>query len=235
MVYEIAGLKVLFKNKYKFTNAYCEKYLAEDQNSYDLVAEATDEEFEEEKKQSPIKNDGYIENICLYRSLCLRLPDFDRFLLHASIVEKDGVAYAFLGKSGAGKSTHSRLWLKYIDGARILNGDKPIIFYDGKEFIAYGTPWNGKEGMGYNGSAKLKALCFIEQAKENKIERLTTSEVATRVFTQLLLPSDEKNAAKTLELVDKFITNIPAFVLKCDISEEAAKLSYRELSKAENF
>ena len=233
MVYEIAELKILIKNRYNFTTKFCEKYLSSDQEHYDLVAEVTEEELKEEKKLSPNFSDGYIENVCLYRALCRQLPDFDRFLLHASVLEKDGNGYAFLGKSGAGKSTHSRLWIKYIEGVKILNGDKPIISFDGESFIAHGTPWNGKEGLGFNGKAKLKTLCFIEQAKKNEIERITTSEVATRIFTQLLLPTDEKNAARTLELIDKLITSVPAYVMKCDVSEEAAKVSFGELSKVE--
>ena len=35
-------------------------------------------------------------------------------LIHASAVEKDGKGYAFLGRSGTGKSTHSLLWIKNI-------------------------------------------------------------------------------------------------------------------------
>ena len=34
--------------------------------------------------------------------------------IHASVVMKGGKAFAFLGKSGTGKSTHSRMWLENI-------------------------------------------------------------------------------------------------------------------------
>ncbi|MBQ7642458.1 MAG: hypothetical protein IJS67_01005 [Clostridia bacterium] len=223
MIYDIAGLRVLIKNRYSFTDRFCSGYLASG-DDYDLIAEVTREEFEEEKKSSEGFSDGYVENICLYRSFCRQLPIHNRFLFHSCVVEADGKAVAFSGKSGAGKSTHSSLWLKYVDGAKILNGDKPIIGYDGKVFTAYGTPWNGKEGRGYNGSAPLKAIVFIEQAKENSITRLTVSEAASNAFSQILIPTDEENAAKTLELVDKFINTLPAFLLKCDISEEAVKV-----------
>ena len=45
-------------------------------------------------------------------------------LQHASVVTNNGLAYLFLGKSGTGKSTHSRLWLSYIAGTKLLNDDK---------------------------------------------------------------------------------------------------------------
>ena len=79
----------------------------------------------------------------------------------------------------------------------------------------------GKEGLGYNGCAPLKGLCFLEQAKENAIVKLSTAEAATRIFTQILLPEDEENATKTLELTDKLVSSVPAYLLKFDISQDA--------------
>ncbi len=57
-------------------------------------------------------------------------------MLHASLISFDGKGYAFSAPSGYGKSTHARLWRGYF-GSRvlILNGDKPIIKYDGKDFF----------------------------------------------------------------------------------------------------
>ena len=231
MIYSIAGLKIFLDNKYSYTYNFCRNYLIEGETEYDIKATATAEEIEAEKQaNAPKYPDGYIENICLYRSLCRQLPDFDRFLLHAAVLEKDGNAYAFLGKSGAGKSTHTGLWIKYMDGVKILNGDKPIISMDGDGFTVYGTPWNGKEGRGYNGSAPLRSLCFVEKASVNEITELTRSEVAMRIFTQILLPTDEKNAAKTLELIDKLIESVPSYLLRCDMTEEAVKICYEGLT-----
>ena len=83
------------------------------------------------------------------------MPQFDRMLLHAAILQYEGRAYAFLGRSGTGKSTHTGLWLKYLDGSKIVNGDKPILSIGEKDVIAYGTPWMGKEGRGENTQAPL--------------------------------------------------------------------------------
>ena len=124
------------------------------------------------------------------------------------MLDYKGEGYAFLGRSGAGKSTHTGLWLKYLPKAKILNGDKPIVACTESGFYAYGTPWMGKEGRGEKGRASLKGLCFLEQAKENSLVRLSEGEVASRIFTQLLLPTDEENAAKTLELADALISAV---------------------------
>ncbi len=227
MIYDIAGLRVFIDNKYPYTNKFCEKYLSDDQDgAFDLLAKVTEEEFLEEKASSPNFSDGYIENICLYRSICRQLPLFNRFLLHAAILGVDEKGYAFLGRSGTGKSTHTGLWLQYISNAKIVNGDKPIIEYCNGEFIAYGTPWMGKERLGYNGKGVLKALCFLEQAKVNEIERLKIEEVSTRLFNQLLMPTEFEAVSKTMDLADELIKRVPSYLLKCDISDEAFKTSF---------
>lgn len=231
MIYDIAGLRISIQNRCKYTEVFCEKYLSSDQNApFDLEVAVTNEEFYEEKKLSEQYSDGYIENICLYRAICRQLPVLNRMLLHAAILEYEGRAYAFLGRSGTGKSTHTGLWLEYLEGAKIVNGDKPILEYKDGEFIAYGTPWMGKEGLGYNAGVPLKGLCFLEQAKENSVEKLTPSLAASRIFSQILFPEDEQNAALTLELTDKLVTKIPCYLLKCDISEEAVQKSFEALT-----
>ena len=231
MIYEIADLRISIKNRCKYTEVFCEKYLSADQISpFDLEVSVTREEFYEEKKISSEYSDGYIENICLYREICRRLPSLNRMLLHAAILEYEGGAYAFLGRSGTGKSTHTGLWLKHVGGSKIVNGDKPILEYKNGGFIAYGTPWMGKEGLGYNTSAPLKGLCFLEQAKENSVVKLTSKEAASRIFTQILFPEDETNVTRTLELTDKLVTEIPCYLLKCDVSEEAVQKSFEALT-----
>ncbi len=232
MIYEIADLRIFIDNKYDFTTKFCQAYLSADQISpVQLTARATEDAIEQERQASPQGfSDGYLENICIYRDLCLQLPTLNRFLMHAAILEYEGEGFAFLGRSGAGKSTHTSLWLKHLDGSRIVNGDKPILSFDGETFTAYGTPWMGKERRGCNASVPLKGLCFIEQATENSIRKLSLSETTMRLFTQLLLPSDEANAAKTLEIADELVRRIPAYVLSCDISEEAVKTSYEALA-----
>ncbi len=231
MIYNIAGLRISIHNRCKYTELFCEKYLSDDQASpFDLEVAVTNEEFYEEKKCSGEYSDGYIENICLYRAICRQLPTLNRMLLHAAVLEYDGNGYAFLGRSGTGKSTHTGLWLKHINGSKIVNGDKPILQYENGGFIAYGTPWMGKEGLGYNASVPLKGLCFLEQAKENSITRLKPSEAVARIFQQILMPQDEKNAALTLELTDKLVSELPCYLLKCDILEEAVRQSFEALT-----
>ena len=82
--------------------------------------------------------------------------------VHSSVISLDGRAVLFLGESGTGKSTHTRLWREHIPGARLLNDDSPIIRIapEGaaeaasapaadtipalQGVLACGSPWSGK-------------------------------------------------------------------------------------------
>ena len=46
----------------------------------------------------------------------------------------------------------------------------------------------------------------------------------------MLLPEEEENVVATLDLADKLIATTPAYLLQCDISEEAVKLSFEALT-----
>ena len=64
---------------------------------------------------------------------------YEGSMLHASAVELDGKAYLFSGDSGAGKSTHTKLWQTVFgESAIVFNDDKPALrCVDGK-WYAYG-------------------------------------------------------------------------------------------------
>ena len=235
MVYDIAELRIKINNKFPYTDKFCKNYLSSDQESpVDLEIEVSNEEFLEEKEKSSTFSDGYVENLCIYRKMCEQMPKWDRFLMHTAVLEYEGECYAFLGKSGTGKSTHTGLWLKNLPTAKILNGDKPILRYKDGEFTVYGTPWMGKERLGYNGKGKLRALCFLEQAKVNEITLLPVEKVAERLFIQLLMPKKFDMVARTLEIADTLIKIVPSYLMKCDISYEAFKTSFDCLTGDKN-
>ena len=88
--------------------------------------------------------------------------------LHASVVVNDGKAVLFMGKSGTGKSTHSRLWLEHIPGTSLLNDDNPIVRLNEDEAVAYGSPWSGKTHCYLNESAPVAAFVRLRQAPYNE-------------------------------------------------------------------
>ena len=230
-VYRIADLNIKIENKHKHLDYICQNYLAENQNEYDFVAHPDETDYEKDRAIVPEATDGYLEALSIYRCIANKLIDFDGFVLHASVIEKDGFAFAFSAKSGTGKTTHSRMWLKAFPDARIINGYKPLVrLFDGS-FYAYGTPWCGKENYNVDAKVILKAICFIERGEVNEIARISKEEAVKRIYTQLLMPKSPEYINEMFDLIEKFIETVPAFVLRCNISEEAARVAYEAMSK----
>ena len=229
---KIADLVVEIDNKYGFVEKQCEEYITKEER-VDIKASCTDEEIQAERglyEENAFSN-GYCESVCIYRKICLQMPAFDAFILHSAVVDVSGEAFAFAARSGTGKSTHLMLWKAYLDDKMtVINGDKPIMrFIDGKLY-AYGTPWCGKEGWQTNKKSPLKAICFLERALENRISPLDKGKSADLIMKQVIIPKDAMGAIKTLELLDKMILNTDTWLLGCNISIDAAKLSYHTMS-----
>ena len=51
------------------------------------------------------------------------------------------------------------------------------------------------------------------------------------LFQQLLIPKERESVVSLLDLIDGLIRTVPAYLLKCNISREAAELSYAALTK----
>lgn len=97
---------------------------------------------------------------------------YEAISLHSSVVVNGGRAFLFMGKSGTGKSTHSTLWLRHIEGTELLNDDNPVVrLVDGKA-MAYGSPWSGKTPCYRNESAPVAAMVRLKQGPRNRFEPL---------------------------------------------------------------
>ena len=118
--------------------------------------------------------------------------------------------------------------------AVMINDDKPIIRYIDGEFYVYGTPWNGKHRLDTNTRAKIKAICKIYQAKENVIKKADTSDMLITILNQTIRPSEIELMDKLLTLIDKMLSKVDIYTLGCNISKEAAELSYNTMSKGES-
>ena len=153
--------------------------------------------------------------------------------LHASAVELDGKAYLFSAPSGTGKSTHTRLWQQVFgEAAQVFNDDKPALRYVNGQWYAYGTPWCGKDGIHQNKKIPLAGICFLKQAKENRIRRLNASEAVQRLIWQTIHRfRTVENMDRTLAQVDALVRQIPVFELENRPEPEAAQLSYETMRR----
>jgi hypothetical protein len=158
---------------------------------------------------------------------------YNTVLFHASVIEKDGNGYAFLGKSGTGKSTHSRLWLKYISDTKLLNDDNPAvrIMEDGNIMI-YGTPWSGKTPCYRNVGVLLNGLVRLRQAPENQWKKVLGKEALLSVLPSCTAIRWNRNLFdQMLNSLEKIITNVNVGQLSCLPDQNAAYLCSQELIK----
>lgn len=156
-------------------------------------------------------------------------------MVHASVVLHAGKGYLFLGKSGTGKSTHASLWLKHIEGTRLLNDDNPVVAVDPKtgQVTVYGTPWSGKTPCYLNESAPVSAIVRLAQAPYNEIERLP----GTRAFAALLpscscLRQDMDIYRGIIDTVTHVAMHIPLCNLRCLPDKAAARLCMQTVTQA---
>ena len=161
----------------------------------------------------------------------LELVEFDGLFLHASAVVLDGKAYLFSGHSGAGKSTHTRLWQQLFGpDARVINDDKPALRRIDGRWIAYGTPWCGKDGINLNGQAPLAGICFLKKAPKNEIRTLSKREAMERILAQTIRRyPDISKMDKLFDLMEKLLNEIPVYELENLPEPDAARLSYETM------
>lgn len=234
----LAETDIGIDNRYDFVQRQCAGYLSTGTPAF-TVSVSEEEIREEWEKSTPeVKNSrrdkfGYSESISIYRKICYTMPLYDALLLHSAALSAHGGAYLFSAPSGTGKTTHLKLWMRTHPGeVTIINGDKPLLKKqpDGS-FTVYGTPWSGKEGWQSNISAPLKGLCFLRRGEVNAIRRLDEKESADRVMKQIVYPKDPAALTKTLMLSNDILYSAPIWLLSCNISEEAARLSFDAMVK----
>ena len=153
--------------------------------------------------------------------------------LHASVIEKNGKAVLFLGKSGTGKSTHSRLWQEFVPESSLLNDDEPVvrIFNDGSTKV-YGTPWSGKTPCYRNISGEVMAIVHLFQGTENKLTRLNGLQAFSSVFQSCsILRSDKKNKDLVFDSVASLMETVPVYRLDCRPDREAVSLTEKLLTE----
>lgn len=148
--------------------------------------------------------------------------------VHSSAIVCNGRAVLFLGESGTGKSTHTRLWQENIDGAVLLNDDSPFIgFVDGRA-TAFGAPWSGKTPCYKQEQYPIAAIVRLSQAPHNAIRPLRSVH-AIGALLPSLTPAfgyDDELQDRMLATLSKIISQVPVYHLECLPDAAAARLSY---------
>lgn len=161
-----------------------------------------------------------------------RTSPFDTLMVHASVIRHNGGGYMFLGRSGTGKSTHSRLWLGNIEDTELLNDDNPVIRVIDGEAIVFGTPWSGKTHCYKNQSVPLKAVVRLSQAPYNKITRNIPLQAYASLMPACSCMRWDRTSTDALhKTVEKVISKVACWHLECLPDADAAHTCHKAVTQ----
>ena len=159
------------------------------------------------------------------------LAEHKAIAIHSSTIVSEELGILFLGESGTGKSTHTRLWRENIEGATLLNDDSPIVRIIDNEVRVYGSPWSGKTACYKNEYYPVAGFCRLTQAPHNKIKRLQPL-----LAIGALLPScppifahDEYLQDRICSTIGVIVKSVGVYRLECLPNSEAAELSFNTI------
>lgn len=172
----------------------------------------------------------YALTSCLMMLYAFTSSRYQTLLVHASAIMYENRGFIFLGKSGTGKSTHSRLWLDNITGTELLNDDNPILrIIDGQVWV-FGSPWSGKTPCYKNQSFPLEAIVRLWQRTDNSMKPLRPVEaMAALLPTASCLPCVEEIQQNVLGTVETIIGKTAFYALFCRADKAAAMLCHKTI------
>ena len=145
-----------------------------------------------------------------------RLTQEKAIELHScGIVRPDGTGNLFVGHSGAGKSTTTRLW-RAREEVEVLSDDRIIVRRDATNRRAhirmYGTPWHGEAAYASPGSAPLARIFILEHGRGNVLTRLSPSQAVAELFARSFVPFHRHEYVDSaLEFLQEVVDAVPCY------------------------
>lgn len=169
---------------------------------------------------------GIFENA--YRALvAYRLHEQGGAVLHGAALERNGGAYLFLGRSGAGKTTVSRLGLER--GLTVLSDDLNALLPGSPVPEVVKLPFTGDFGDSGAPTAPvpLRALCRLEKSAEEGITPLSRAEaVGCLLACSPFLNTDPYRRETVIATLSALVPkSLPAYGLRFSLSGDLWDLS----------
>lgn len=161
-----------------------------------------------------------------------RLTREDAIELHAcGIVRANGVGILFVGHSGAGKSTTTRLWTD-CEAVEVLSDDRIILRAanerltenksrsvrcsespgNRQEIRMYGTPWHGEAMYASPASARLGKIFILEHGQRNRLTELASSEAIAELFARSFVPFHRHEYVDAaLQFLQRVVAAVPCY------------------------
>lgn len=149
-------------------------------------------------------------------------------VFHSSSLSLNGEAILFSAPSGTGKSTHTSLWCRYVEGAEIFNDDSPALMIEGGKVFAYGTPWSGKTEINSNVRLPVKAIVFLERGEPN-IRETAGAEQFLRLASQSFTVPFTSFALRYFDVAETVYNQVKTYILTCDISKRSVETAYNAI------
>lgn len=232
--YKFADLSVEMNCQYEIMRRRSEKYLTTKTDECDILIKIPKDKIIHPLEIYKHLNPAEIETILMSRHFSRSLLLHNGFSLHASAISFKGNGILFSAGSGTGKSTHTRLWQKHfgIDNVPIINDDKPAIRCIKDHFYVYGTPFSGNSEENLDMKVPLHAIVFLQRDTVNSIRTLSSAEALPLLMKQTLRPnSSNEHMASLLSLLNRLISEIPLYMLNCNMDEEVVSVVANELFK----
>ncbi len=230
MIYTIAGINIRMEIKYEPLKSQAKLYENLTCDNYDVDLSFNDEELTKFNEKYNTLSIGDAEYMLYGSKFYSYLITRSGLLLHSSCVVYKGYSYLFSAPSGTGKSTHTQLWLKKFNSAKILNDDKPAILIHENEIVAYGTPFSGKTDLNLNEKYPIKGIIFLNRGETNVISLMDSKKAIYSILSQTIRPTNGLYMDKVLDYIDIIVNKIPIYELYCNISLEAVDVVYNYLN-----
>lgn len=238
---EIAGHTGRVTSLFDSTPHQFSRYLTDRAPEFSVTVREADLPFEqaeldrealEEGFKRRVFTDPFLERAAIQRKFAEHLILHDTLLLHGSTVAVDGKAYLFAARSGTGKSTHTRLWMR-VFGSRALmvNDDKPFLEITDAAVLAHGSPWSGKHGLDTNTCVPLAGICLLERGAENVIRRASPRELLPMLLHESYCPRDPGHYDRYRALVEELARRVPLWRMDCNREPEAAQVAHNAMSQ----
>lgn len=151
----------------------------------------------------------------------------DTVAMHGSCIVHRGKAVLFLGESGTGKSTHTRLWREHIADSLLLNDDSPVVRREEGGLWVYGSPWSGKTPCYKTERYPLAGCVRLSQAPFNRMQRLDTLQAYAALHPSMppAFAYDGRLYDGICGTLGRLLSQIPVYHLSCLPDRAAAELA----------
>ena len=166
-------------------------------------------------------------NFALWIGLGLMVAPYGTVAIHSSCIVYHDKAVLFLGESGTGKSTHTRLWRENIEGTILLNDDSPFLRVEEGKVWAYGSPWSGKTPCYKQERYELAGCVRLSQAPYNRIHKLSILQAYGAIHPSCPPAFAYDNALYDHigDFIGNLLSSVPLYHLECLPDRDAAQLS----------